>query len=819
MIEKYFKQIFDFSPYLFQKKVSKYILEGNNVILQAPTGAGKTLAAIMPFLVANEENYDFPSKLIYSLPLRTLVHTIKKDIEKQILSANLKTDYKISVQTGELPEDPKFLGDIIFTTIDQSLSSFLNIPVGLSRRMGNINAGAVLSSYLVFDEIHLLEPEKSFFVMLELLKTTKMPFIIMTATLPSNFISFLQDKLNAKHVSVKDSDIQDIVCQKDKVLSLQLNNITLTAENILNHYHNKTIVICNTVNKAQIVFDELRKQNKNLEVFLLHSRFLGRDRKKKEEKIKEYFSKNSEKKDVILVSTQVIEAGLDISCDTMHTEIAPIDSLLQRFGRCVRYGGGIGQVFVYNVKKTAPYKKELCDKTWNFLKENGYKEIKFSDLQFLQDNILSDYYKREVKQSIINKDSPNNEEGLKLLNQTIDESEKSNYQRLIRSIDGINLILHSCPEEIINPYEFETISISVNQLAKFLSEITLIDIEDWILKTFEYNVEQGKYKYQDLKMEGRDFFEIKRELSREFLLIINSEYAYYDKEIGFVLKKHSNRIDNFTKIKNLNEDYKKYSYKRETWIEHALKVFSASFGVKIPYPKDDSPKEFYFFRGNIDFILKRYAESVGVNQEVLKELLNLSILFHDYGKLRKSWQKEARTWQVKTGRMTQEEADKLFFAHTDYDPIQDSGNPKFPTHAGIGAVAISGLVYKFLREKLNNNKDIIRLLIQMVISVIARHHAPVIEKLNKDDSNCFEIEEGAVDEIDRLVERQILDKSILRFKDACLRKMESEIFDIKEYLLWRSKLNSQKERDFYSLYQIFVRILRLSDNYSFYVDN
>ncbi len=818
MIKKYFKQISGFYPYSFQKEVVKHILEGDNIILQAPTGAGKTWAAIMPFLIANEENYNFPSKLIYSLPLRTLTHSIKKEIESQIKKAKLKTKYKISVQTGELPEDPKFLGDIIFTTIDQSLSSFLNIPVGLSRRMGNINAGAVLSSYLIFDEVHLLEPEKSFFVMLELLKTTKMPFIIMTATLPSNFISFLQDKLNAKYVSVEESDIQDIACQKDKVLSLQLNDVILTAKNILNHHYNKTIVICNTVDKAQILFSELKKQNKNSEIFLLHSRFLGRDRKKKEEKVKRCFSKKSRKKDVILVSTQVIEAGLDISCDTMHTEIAPIDSLLQRFGRCARYEGETGKVFIYNVKKSAPYKKELCDKTWNFLKERDYKKIKFSDLQFLQDSILSDYYDREVKQSIIDKDAPNNEEGLKLLNQTIDESEKSNYQRLIRSIDGINLILHSHPEKIINPYEFETVSISVNQLSKFLSEINLIDIEDWILKTFEYSVEQDKYEYQDLKIEGRTFSEIKRELSKEFLLIINPKHAYYDKEVGFVLKEHFSKIDNFIKIKNLNEDYEKYSYRRETWIEHTLKVFKASFGVKISYPRDDFPKKFYSFRGNINFILKRYAKAIGVNQEVLKELLNLSLLLHDYGKLRKSWQKEARRWQVETGRMTKEEAGKLFFAHTDYDPIQDNGNPKFPTHAGIGAVAISGLIYKFLKEKLDNNEDIIRLLIQMIISVIARHHVPVIEKLNRDNSNYFEIEEGAVNEIDKLVEKQVLDKSILKFKNDCLTKMENENIDIKNYFLWRSNLNNQKERDIYSLYQIFVRILRLSDNYSFYID-
>src|SRR5690606_135217 len=103
----------------------------------------------------------------------------------------------------------KYLNDIIFTTIDQSLSSFLNIPVGLSFRMANLNAGAILSSFLVFDEIHLLEPEKSLFVMYELLRTTRMPFIIMTATLPRNFIDFLTEKLDAKYIYVQDREIKN----------------------------------------------------------------------------------------------------------------------------------------------------------------------------------------------------------------------------------------------------------------------------------------------------------------------------------------------------------------------------------------------------------------------------------------------------------------------------------------------------------------------------------------------------------------------------------------------------------------------------------
>jgi len=72
-----------------------------------------------------------------------------------------------------------------FCTIDQMLSSFLNIPYSVGRGSANVNAGAIFASYLVFDELHLLDPERSFTTTLKVLKQVKgiAPFLLMTATL------------------------------------------------------------------------------------------------------------------------------------------------------------------------------------------------------------------------------------------------------------------------------------------------------------------------------------------------------------------------------------------------------------------------------------------------------------------------------------------------------------------------------------------------------------------------------------------------------------------------------------------------------------
>ena len=106
----------------------------------------------------------------------------------------------VTLQTGEQPEDPQFIeGDIIFATYDQSLSSFLTIPVGLSRRQGNVNAGAVISSYLVFDEFHLMEAERSLRTMAAVLGWLKgwTPFLLMTATLSETLVKRLAECVGA----------------------------------------------------------------------------------------------------------------------------------------------------------------------------------------------------------------------------------------------------------------------------------------------------------------------------------------------------------------------------------------------------------------------------------------------------------------------------------------------------------------------------------------------------------------------------------------------------------------------------------------------
>ncbi|MEW6492928.1 MAG: DEAD/DEAH box helicase [Cyanobacteriota bacterium] len=188
-IDQYFQTLTGFPPRQFQQQAIAHLLNRQDVLLRAPTGSGKTETAIAPFLFAKTLQCNFPNKLIYVVPLRTLANSLRERAET--LARNWETftpssrPLVVTLQTGENPEDPRFEGDIVFCTIDQMLSSFLNIPYSVGRGSANVNAGAIFASYLVFDELHLLDPDRSFATVLKVLEQVKgiSPFLLMTATL------------------------------------------------------------------------------------------------------------------------------------------------------------------------------------------------------------------------------------------------------------------------------------------------------------------------------------------------------------------------------------------------------------------------------------------------------------------------------------------------------------------------------------------------------------------------------------------------------------------------------------------------------------
>jgi hypothetical protein len=146
----------------------------------------------------------------------------------------------------------------------------------------------------------------------------------------------------------------------------------------------RAIVVFNTVNEA-IEFYRFVRENLDLRkdrILLLHSRFSGKDREAKMRRIEEL--RNEE---YLLVSTQVIEAGVDISSDLFVSDLAPASSLIQRLGRFLRYGGEQeGRAFLWyeegdGEKYKGVYDIDLFERTLYFLEGN---DVRFHDPESYQ---------------------------------------------------------------------------------------------------------------------------------------------------------------------------------------------------------------------------------------------------------------------------------------------------------------------------------------------------------------------------------------------------------------------------------------------------
>jgi CRISPR-associated endonuclease/helicase Cas3 len=817
-ILNYYKNKLGFTPYKFQIKLFNDLITGKNVILSVPTGAGKTWASIMPFLYARENSeIHFPQKMIYSLPLRALANSIYEDVNR-ITPA--------SIQTGEFSDDKNFEKDIIFSTIDQTLSNFLCFPLPLSPRQANINAGALIGSYLVFDEFHLLDEERAMATTLGSLRMlgNLCRCCIMTATLSKEYMEYLKENLLDYEIVTLDQfpedreQISSLLPKKDKK-KIRTRDQTISAKSIASKHKTKTIVICNRVETAQKLYQDLilnasgyetltdiEKQN----IICLHSRFFDKDRKEKESKLKKLFGKDADKKEqAILIATQVIEAGMDISCEVMHTEISPINSFLQRVGRCARFKNETGQIFIYDVlqieekekiqlepdsvedkaeirklnNKYLPYEKELCTSTFKALQK--CRTLDGDIPQKLIEEVL-----KEKEQSITAQLKQSDFNYNKILNCWSD-CQKNNYRNTIRDIQNVEITIindDQIDEVSKFPYRFQSLGMYKFSLVGWLNKIAngndetpppkKFDEDDWLIKKladaddlFLDNDEEEKWELKTIPVEEFKNIPIQ--------VYVNAKYFGYSPDFGFnwQYEETFEMLSPKRERKEKEDDFKPLV--RDTFYQHN-KALIGAFEKEFLGENQDK----------LDFTFTELARYIG-NKDIQKKdfirLIKLMIVLHDYGKLNDKWQKPMQTYQaLKEGTNPKDFIEIL--GHTDFDPKSDEDKQlgqkaklfTRPPHAGIGAY----VAQEILEDELHN--EFIRSSISMAI---ARHHSPLSSSFPD-----FEISAYNYQAIQKLLNEFDLDFDL-----------EKEEY---ENHLEGFEYEGEKER---IMYLFFVRILRLCD--------
>ncbi len=328
----------------------------NLFVIEAPTGYGKTTITATLALKTVEE----AEKLIVAYPLRTLLEDQFSKVAKIVPQDLIGKRYMHEASS------PYLIRPVTLTTIDTlSLTMFGIAPEDLNRVIkgweedGTISTtmghylfswSSVMLSNIVLDEAHLVaEESKSLTYLITLIEhiiSHDQKVILMSATLPARFRELILDSLRRYRDKIewmefsdpdgRDDFIRSRLEKRPKIGLMRLDpqnkfeKIKERLDEALAQGYKRALVIFNTVQEAVTFYKSLDGYANKL---LIHSRFTNSDRRKKHDEI----GRLKKSGEYVIVATQVVEAGMDISSDLLITDLAPMCSLIQRFGRFLRY--------------------------------------------------------------------------------------------------------------------------------------------------------------------------------------------------------------------------------------------------------------------------------------------------------------------------------------------------------------------------------------------------------------------------------------------------------------------------------------------------
>ncbi|MBU3191740.1 CRISPR-associated helicase Cas3' [Clostridium bowmanii] len=313
----------------------------NNIVVVAQTGMGKTEAGL---------HWIGDNKGFFILPLKTAINAIYKRVKEDILEEN-HVESKLALLHSDALSYYNNDNNGMDVIDYYNQSKQLSVPLSIStldqlfdfvfKYQGYELKLATLSySKIVIDEIQMYGADLLAYLIYGIKKINKFggKVAILTATLAP----FIRDLLKMGENPIEFEEktfINDIKRHNLKVYNSQINT-----ESIYNKFEdnrekgisNKILVVCNTVKKAQQIYMELLEKGV-VNINILHGKFIKCDRASKEKEILE-FGKTENIGACIWISTQIVEASLDIDFDYLFTELSDISGLFQRLGRCNRKG-------------------------------------------------------------------------------------------------------------------------------------------------------------------------------------------------------------------------------------------------------------------------------------------------------------------------------------------------------------------------------------------------------------------------------------------------------------------------------------------------
>lgn len=387
-----------------------------HTIVVASTGAGKT-----DFLFRRCKN-----RVFYTLPFQASINAMYKRVENDLKQTNPELDIRIlhsasSIITKGKSTEERMLQGLIGSSI-KILTPHQIAGILFGTRAFEATILDLKGNDVILDEIHTYtEISRAIVIkMVEVLNRLGCRIHIGTATMPSDLyhtIIEILGKENVFEVSLPKRELDKF----DRHIIHKLNNWKNADTIIKNAISNnqKILIVCNRVKSAQEQYKYFKEKYPNIPALLIHSRFKRDDRNDKEKDLLGLNEQgqptnefNTSNKACIVVATQVVEVSLDISFDLMITETAPLDAMIQRFGRVNRKRtidtiGKYKPIYLIappsDSKEALPYDADILKASYEIL-EDG-KILHERELQEKIDGVFPEVNVMEIEShSIFKKD-------------------------------------------------------------------------------------------------------------------------------------------------------------------------------------------------------------------------------------------------------------------------------------------------------------------------------------------------------------------------------------------------------------------------------
>ena len=428
--------------------------------LTAPTGYGKTLTALNFALKFNK------SRIIYALPFTSIIDQTYDIIAKIYKNSDIsvsKAHHKTTIDEENLTEEDRyskikflmesFSGEINITTLYQLIFALFG-----NKNKDNVKFNQLKNSVVIIDEAQAIPYNfrKDFILLCEIIsQRLGTIFIFMSATMPVIKSENFKEISNLDYFSKQDRYV---------IKWLDISGEEGLLEKICGIARDKnTLVVVNTIKKAQELFVKLRDK---FSCFCLNGYMYDDHKRATIEAVRCAIDKSKDDplaSKILLISTQSIEAGVDLDFDVGFREVSPISSIIQTAGRVNRHFGEIrGELYV-------------------FPEISKFTNLIYGDLYKVSGTILEDFRRKEVRES------------------EILEISNLYFQKISNQLENLHI------ESEIKKLEFENINQKIEEVMKDNHKQTLIiEAKENFIKDFEAkileikNSSNGEFTIRDI---------------------------------------------------------------------------------------------------------------------------------------------------------------------------------------------------------------------------------------------------------------------------------------------------------------------------------